>query len=281
MSMRKRFFTLEEVGTELEGLGIERWHLVLLSDLQQGVLPTVVEFPSYRSSATTVPRSAWTSEGVDRFFRRSGRRGWRESFDFHFSVGDFYEEEEVLLQQAVRAASCRDLSKLPRQFVHHMKTIGLLAPSMGDIEWTNALTWLTDCWVELSELGGSDPLPPMVEEFRLPAYLLSVQRDHSSLQKPKPGKNPGGRPPSPHWLNVYQTITCELINRRSPLCSGEIQKFAEYIHKKMKPEEEESEPGSTSAGKLRTTTTPFPNADTIAQRLRSMLQEAPNVEVSR
>lgn len=280
MLMRKRFFSLEEVGIELEGLGIERWHLVLLSDLQQGVLPTLVEFPTYRSSTTTVPRSAWTSEDVDRFFRRSGRRGWRDSFDFHFCVSDFHEQEERLLQQAMRAASRRDQTQIPREIAAHMTAEGLLLASMGDPEWTNALSWLTDCWVHLSALSGNDPLPPIVEEFRLRDYLLSVKRDHSALQKPKHDRNPGGRPPSPHWLKVYETTIRELINRGSPLCAGEIQQFAEHVRKKVKLEEGESELGSHSTGKFKIAGQ-IPNADTIAQRLRSMLHERASIEVSR
>lgn len=193
-------------------------------------------------------------------FRRPGRRGWKGEVDYSLSVNDFFEQEEQLLQLAVRAAASRDQIKVPAEFELHMKKVGLLNPVMSEDDWQAALTWLLDCWKQLSGVSGSDPLYPMVEAHRLPAYLLAVKKDRALAGKSIGDRHPGGRPESPHWPVILEAAIRKLARRPNALRGGEVQEFAGHLHAAL---------GKTSVEG----NTPLPNADTIAHRLRSIIKQ--------
>jgi hypothetical protein len=263
MSFRKDLFGLDEVGAELESMGVPRWHLVLLADLQRDVLHAVVEFPAYRGAYTLIPSSTWREINVVRQFKAPGRRGWRGEFDYSLTVNDFFGQEEQLLQKAVRAAARRDLIVMPTEFRRHMEQNGLLKLDMTEEEWQAALTWLLDSWKQLSGLDGNDCLYPMIEAHRMSAYLHAVKSDRERSGRMTGGKHAGGRPESPHWPAILEAAVRKLECRSARLQNGEVQEFAGHLHtavKKTIPEGKD----------------PLPNTETIAQRLRRILKQGGN-----
>lgn len=259
MSYRKQLFGLDEVGVELECMGIKRWHLILLSDLQQDTLAAVVKFPNYRDAYTRVPSSIWHETDVVRLFKRPGRRGWREELDYALSVNDFFAPEEDLLRLTIQAASLRDHASIPAEFRQRMEKCGLLKTDMSAEDWRTALVWLFDCWKQLSDLDGRTVLHPMVKADEMQRYLRAVEADRMSPRKDLVRPHPGGRTESPHWPAIDKTIIRELAKRAAILQDGDVQKFAQHVHVLVKKKVSEDR-------------WPVPRVDTIAQKLRRILK---------
>lgn len=259
MSYRKPLFGLDEVGAELESLKVPRWHITLLSDLQQGALVAVVKFPSWRDTYTRIPNSVWHENDVVRIFKRPGRHGWKGELEFTLTVNDFYSEEEELLRETLLATSLRDSTRIPVEARQAMNKHGYLKASMKSEDWEAALKWLADCWRQLSELSGGEKLYPMVEAHVMRSYLQAVKQDRSNAGKLAGDKNPGGRAPNPHWSMIYETAIKMLASRPNVLQSGKVQEFAIHLHTHVKKTTDESR-------------SLLPAADTIAGELRRILR---------
>ncbi len=259
MSYRKQLFGLDEVGAELEAIRVPRWHLTLLSDLQQSVLVAVVAFPSYREGFTKIPPTVWHKSDVVRFFKRPGRRGWKDEFDFALEVNDFYFAEEELLRQAVLSAALRHCGNIPREFREHMVRRGFLKDNMSMDDWNKSISWLIASWRELSDLNGSAPLYPMIEAHHMHRYLHAVKKDRSLSGKWSGDKHPGGRPENPHWPKILEAAAALKMRKPALWRAGKMKEFATCLHNPLKREVDESQQ-------------PLPDVDTIAQRLRRELK---------
>lgn len=267
MGYRREYVRLEEVGGELAQIGVPNADVVLLSDLQQGVLDAFVEFPDFRSGLTQIPRNVWHEMDLAGGRSLPARRRHGPWDQFRFTVNDFYFNEDESLRQATLAVARRDVNSMPPEYRQHLEEQQLLVADMTEESWSVLISWCGASWRSLSDLDGSTALRPMIKAHHVNAYLESVKRDRASAGRIYGEKHPGGRPESPHWPAIYQAIIKNLARRSCTLRSGDVQKLGQHIYTNLKK--------TVVEGK-----SPLPNADTIAQRIRRIVHADDNDELS-
>lgn len=256
MARRREIYRLGEVEDGLLKREVQSVGATLLTDLQQGLLTAVVEFPAFRNGRTPISKEQWQEISLKNFRERTTRRA-KEEEDFEFTVGEFVGAESERLARSTLAIFRRDLNDIDPDFREHFATlaVGLAEPTAGD--WETLAKCCIDCWQALLDDESARSLYPVVTATEMDRYLSSVAAEQGGGGK---SASPGGRPSSPHWPVIYEEIIRRLVTQPELLVPGKVELFATIIHKWAK-------------GRYSEKTGVIPNEKTIGEKLRSILKQ--------
>lgn len=247
MPKRRNLFRLGEVEIEL-GKYIDR-HVqqVLLTDLQQGTLNAVVEFPRFRNGLTEVPIQTWQDVELDDFAPPAARR--TRQAEFEIARGDFIEAERKRLRTTTVAVFRRTEAEMDGDYAAFLRGSSQLKRDMTEKDWEQVLLQCFRWQRELSEEAGG-ALVPMITSDAFEAYIAQVRTDVG------PEKGVPGRKPADSWLSIYEEAIRQLAADPDLLKEGNVQGFAKILNQRA------IEVFGQKAG--------VPNVATIAERLRKV-----------
>jgi hypothetical protein len=176
MSSRRRgLFRLGEVEIELAKFMDRNLAQVVLSDLQQGTLQTVVQFPHFRDGIISVPVDLWADVELSDFAISVPRR--RRDTEFKLSAEDFVQGERKKLKSTTVAVFRRSEATMDADYITHLRTEGLLKADMTVEDWEKLLL---NCfkWQRVLIEESSDDLVPMVKAAEFERYLHLAKRDY-------------------------------------------------------------------------------------------------------
>ena len=258
MVRRRELFRLAEAEIELAAIVGKDTGPVLLTDLQEGTLKALVQYPLFRKGMTEVPKDVWQDVELDEFAGQPRRRG--KVSEFEFSADKFIKEERKKLKATTIAVFRRSTSGMDADYIKCLRAGGDLKAEMTPEDWENLIL---KCFRWQRDLGESaaDSLVPMITASALQQYTSQVKADYAvddGARKAKgAGVAKGGRPPASHWSVIVSEGFRRLATRPTLLAEGDVQEFAENLRTWAIRE--------IGEGKG------VPEADTIAGRFRQVL----------
>lgn len=247
MPKRRKLFRLGEVEIELDKHVGRNASLVLFTDLEQGTLQAVVQFPAFRDGLTEVTIQLWKNVDRDEFVSRSGRR--KKQVEFELAAEDFGEAERMKLRATTLAVFRRTVAEMDADYLAFFRGNDLLKNDMTDADWEKLLLRCFRWQRELSEEAGAS-LVPMVTSDAFEAYIAQVRADAS------PARGTPGRKPADSWISIYEEAIRQLAANSELLKEGNVQGFAKTLNQWG------IEAFGRNAG--------VPNVATIAERLREV-----------
>lgn len=258
MAKRRELFRLAEVEFGLAATVGNDTGPVLLTDLQQGTLGTVVEYPRFREGLTEVPVVIWQDLELDEFAGRPRRRA--KEGEFKLSAADFVDGERKKLRATTVAVFGRSESGIDADYAKHCRALRALKGEMTPADWETLILMCFKWQRDLVE-GAADSLVPMVTASAFEKYLSRVKADYAldegGGRANGTGGAKGGRPPVGHWSVIVSEGFRRLATSPTPLADGDVQEFAENLRTWAIQE--------IGQGKG------VPEANTIAGRLRQVL----------
>lgn len=222
--MRRELFRLAEVEIELAAVVGKDTGPVLLTDLQEGMLKTVVRYPAFREGLTAVPADLWQDVELDEFAGRPRRR--IKDSEFMLSADEFVEGERKKLKATAIAVFQRSESGMDADYANHLKAKGTLKTEMTAEDWENLILKCFRWQRDLAE-NAADSLVPMVTSAELDTYIAAVKADHDSGGQPS--KSKAGRALNSHWNAIFSEAFRRLAARGEPLEDGDIQDFTKEL----------------------------------------------------
>lgn len=248
VARRRGLFRLAEVEIELAKAtqNLEP-KAVLLTDLQQGALSTVAEFPRFRNGVTPVPQEHWKAVDLDEFSERPARRSGQT--DFLLDSDWMVREERKKLKTTVLACHRRDRSQMDPDHGAFFEEGNHLKENMSPEDWEHILLKCFG-WHKMLLKEAEPSFVPMVTSAELERYLQQVEADRDG-----PVARPG-RPPADFWLSIFGEAIRQLHSDSKQLNDGNVSPFAKRLH-------------AWAIDKFRTNVG-VPGPATIADRLRAV-----------
>ena len=222
MSKRRQLFRLAEVEIELANIVGKNTSPVLLTDLQEGTLSAVVQYPAFRDGLSEVPAEVWRNIELDEF---AGRPRRSTDYEFTLSADEFIMAERSKLKATTLAVFHRSANDMDAEYANHFRTQGTLKAEMTPEDWEklllNCFRWQRDL-VENATVS----LVPMVTSAELETYIANVKADHDPGDQSSTSKV--GRRLNSHWNAIFSEAFRRLAAPKE-LIDGDIQDFAREL----------------------------------------------------
>ena len=185
-------------------LGEKSVSAIVLSDLQEGALVAVVEFPPFRDGLTKISTEFWKNMSLDNFTDRSSWARQGEEADYEVPVDSVSEREWELLRQTTWAVFCKKQSDIPSEYAQHFRQREWLKKSMEEKDWEELVDYCFASHRELTELeiNSQAVLCPKVRADQMELYFSKVRSDQGTSTKINKGGVPSaftGRTSMKRW----------------------------------------------------------------------------------
>jgi hypothetical protein len=259
MARRRELFRLAEVEIELATIVGKAPGPIMLTDLQEGTLKAVVQYPSFRDGLTEISASIWRDVDLDEFAPPPRRRS--QDGEFVLSADEFISHERAKLKATTVAVFRRSEVGMDTDYLDYLRTKGSLKDEMAADDWEKLILACFRWQRDLAE-SARHSLVPMVKASALERYLYQVKSDYR-VREAAPsvmtgGSGKGGRHPVGHWNAIVSEAFRRLAKGTVVLADGNVQDFANELRTW----------GTSNLGE----NVGVPTANTIAGRLRNVLK---------